>query len=99
MEQAGGRVREPEEAIEEGGSPASRTRGNEEESGRSLRLGLCGVVVSRGRWLRLRRSQSRATSIVPQPLQHDCQSHLELKWRKFRIFPSSTTMSCLLEQA
>lgn len=32
MEQAGGRVREPEGAVEEGGGPASRIQVNEEES-------------------------------------------------------------------
>lgn len=42
---AGRRVREPEEAIEEEGSPASRTRVNEEESSQSLRLVLYVVVA------------------------------------------------------
>lgn len=45
---AGRRVREPEEAIEEGGGPTSRTRVNEEDGGQSLRLDLYVVVAARG---------------------------------------------------
>lgn len=50
--------------------------------------------------LGLRRSQRRASSIEPLLLQHGCQSHLDLKWRKFLVFfPLSAGMSYFLEQA
>lgn len=50
---AGRRVREPEEAIEEGGGPTSSTRINEEEGGQSLRLDLYVVGLLEGNGLDL----------------------------------------------